>query len=141
MVHQAGTSSRSLLGLLVFAVLVGPPHGQHAQGLAADSVCAAPTGFSGQCYSVHGRLRVYATGPAIWVVGTKHYLKVEDVDQESGPCIAPENVRQFFSAAAGVALEAFGDFVVRARAPYHPGWLQRVCVASATHLLRRKIPQ
>jgi hypothetical protein len=75
----------------------------------------------------------------MWVIGTKHYLKVEDPAEESGTCIPPDQVRAFFVSSHRVQREAFGDFVVRARTPYHPGWLQDVCIASATHLFARDV--
>ncbi len=135
-------ASRTIYPAAFMAAFLAVPHAtQHEQALRAEQVCTGAAGFAGPCYSVRGRLRVYAEGPAIWVIGTKHYLKVEDVDQESGTCIAPENVRQFFTPSAGLPREAFGDFVVRARTAYRPGRLQRVCVASATHLVARNMPR
>ncbi|SRR6266545_278867 len=124
-----------------FAAVRLPTSRQTLSPTPPDSVCAAQAGFVGPCYTVHGRMRWYngAPGPRIWVIGTNRVLGVED-EELYGSCVFPKPLRALLTPDWRLDREVFAAFVVRPRTPYHHGWMQRVCVASARHIFSQKIP-
>lgn len=85
------------------------------------------------CYTIHGRATFGPGTPAlrIWPVGTKRMLGVtagpraDDADEP----IAPKN---FFIPNGAVAV--YGDFEACPFTPERKGFMQMVCVESASHI-------
>src|SRR6266550_3579818 len=121
--------------LLPLAALLGPrtlwPQGPPP--IPADSVCAHPAAFAGPCETVHGRLALGNGTPLIriWKIGTKRILGVPEVDEEPyRVCALPKGVEALLDHRKLM----YADFVIRPLTPSRPGYMQMVCVVSASHV-------
>lgn len=88
------------------------------------------------CYSVSGRVRFYNGNPSyrMWIIGTNRLLGLSGhfgttTDREWP--IVPENLSNLMNPWDDV----FGKFVVCPFTKYTPGWMQFVCVESASNLV------
>ena len=89
------------------------------------------------CFTVHGRLGVYNGIPIrICVMGTKRMLGVKDATG-GGITVRPE-IQTLLSQGETDATVVYGDYEVCPLSKPHPGWMQFVCVESATHLVARR---
>jgi hypothetical protein len=100
--------------------------------LARDSRCAGNPKVVAACYVVHGRA-TYGNGtPAlrIWPVGTRRILGVTagPVADDADEPIAPKNLRVFTTGHE----EVYGDFEVCPFTVHRKGYMQMVCVESAS---------
>ena len=103
------------------------------------SPCLESKLLVGACFTVHGRLTQSNGAPSfrIWRVGTNRILGVVDGDgkDESDNAI-PLNVQKV--GGRYVDIPVFGDYVVCPLTSERPGWMQMVCIQSATNLVGRK---
>jgi len=99
---------------------------------AGDSGCRQHKEFAGECFTVHGRLKIYNGTPAcrIWIIGTKRILGIACDEQVD----LPPDIYSFIVGDAAI----YGDFRVCPLTPEHKGWMRDVCVESATHIHRVK---
>jgi hypothetical protein len=89
------------------------------------------------CFTVHGRLGVYNGIPIrIWVVGTQRMLGVKDATG-GGITVRPE-IQTLLSQGEPGATVVYGDYEVCPLSKPHPGWMQFVCIGSASHLVARR---
>jgi len=89
------------------------------------------------CFTVQGRLGVYNGIPIrIWVVGTHRMLGVRDASG-GGVTVRPE-IQTLLSRGEPGATIVYGDYEVCPLSKPHPGWMQFVCIESATHLVPRR---
>src|SRR5215472_13613289 len=87
---------------------------------SAAAECADDPHVAGQCFTVHGRLRLYANLRLyLWPVGTKRLLGVEYppglADAPSDPFM-PENLRALIKPD----VDLFGDFTLCPFTPDEP---------------------
>jgi hypothetical protein len=88
------------------------------------------------CYSIRGRVSFYNGNPSyrIWMVGTKRLLGLSEhwgaTNDLEWP-IVPENLSNLMNPWDDV----FGNFVVCPFTKYTSGWMQFVCVESASNLV------
>ncbi len=96
---------------------------------------AAPT-LVDACFAVHGRLGVYNGIPIrIWVVGTQRILGVRDAT--GGDVTVRPEIQTLLSRGAPGETVVYGDYEVCPLSKPHPGWMQFVCIESASHLVAR----
>ena len=117
---------RSLTLLAVLGVVA------MSSGGAAARPCKTDPRVLGDCFRVHGRLGFYNGNPSfrIWRIGTDRILGVQD---DEAP-IVPDNVATHLSTHT----EIFADFVVCPFTVDQPGWMRRVCIESAEHIVVRE---
>ncbi len=88
------------------------------------------------CFTVHGRLGVYNGIPIrIWLVGTQRMLGVKDATG-GGVTVRPE-IQTLLSQGEPGETVVYGDYEVCPLSKPHPGWMQFVCIESASHLVAR----
>jgi hypothetical protein len=118
--------SVTLLAVLLTTYL----HGQQGR------FCKGNPDLVGQCFKVHGRVRVVnGTGIVIWRIGTDRLLGVEDEE------LIPDNLRKaMFKYDNEWGSDVYGDFEVCPFTKRKPGEMQMVCAESASHLVVRKPP-
>jgi hypothetical protein len=113
-----------IAGMLLLAI---PVFGQTRE-------CKSSPRVVGACYVIHGRATFGPGTPAlrIWPVGTKRMLGVTagPIADDADDPIAPENMLIFTSDVESI----FGDFEVCPFTPERKGYMQMVCVQSATAL-------
>jgi hypothetical protein len=111
---------------LTIALLIIPVFGEQPKCKGNPKVVAA-------CYVVHGRATFGNGTPAlrIWPVGTKRMLGVTagPIADDADDPIAPKNL-----AIPGGAEALYGDFEVCPFTPERKGYMQMVCVESASHI-------
>jgi hypothetical protein len=99
--------------------------------------CKGASAVVAACFTVHGRIGVYNGIPIrIWVVGTQRMLGVRDATG-GGVTVRPE-IQTLLSQGEPGATVVYGDYEVCPLSKPHPGWMQFVCIESATHLLPRR---
>jgi hypothetical protein len=112
--------------LLAIVLLVITVFGEQPKCKGNPKVIAA-------CYTVHGRATFGNGTPAlrIWPVGTKRMLGVTAVPiaDDADDAIVPKNFG-IPNGADGV----YGDFEVCPFTPERKGFMQMVCVESASHI-------
>jgi hypothetical protein len=110
---------------IVFAV----SSGSVADEIDVEKGCQDNPFVVGECFLVHGRIRLYNGTPSIriWPIGTKRLLGVLPPENE----IMPLNV--FKHIAWGI--DIFGDFVVCPFTKEQIGHMQCVCIESASNLI------
>jgi hypothetical protein len=110
-----------------------PQRCQTEVGCATSSMdlalgCKGNPRLAAPCFHIRGRLSARSVGPPtrlIWRVGTKRVLGVVEKDQA-----LPENVE----AALAYDNFVYADFDVCPFTRSRPGFMQFVCVESASHL-------
>jgi len=122
-----------------------------AAGVAALLLAAGTTAFAEEpapackgapavvdaCFTVHGRLGVYNGIPIrIWVVGSHLMLGVRDA-AGGGVTVRPE-IQTLLSRGEPGATVVYGDYEICPLSKRHAGWMQFVCIESATHLMPRR---
>ena len=124
-----GKGTMKPVGVLALAALIVAVSA--ASNAAAARPCKADPRVVGECFRVHGRLSFYNGNPSfrIWWVGTPRILGVND-DEDP---IAPDKIAGHLSTDKDI----FGDFVVCPLTVERAGWMRRVCVESAEHLVVR----
>jgi len=92
--------------------------------------CKAKPDLAGQCFRVHGRVRIVnGAGMVIWRIGTDRLLEVDDE-------VLPDNLSKYLNKPGDVyGRDIFGDFEVCPLTPSKPGEMQTVCVETASHLV------
>jgi hypothetical protein len=92
---------------------------------AVSGTCHSDPDLVGACFTVHGRLSAFNGNPTfrIWRIGTKRYL---GVSQE----VLPEPL----TGKVNFDGYAVGDFLVCPFTVEKPGWMQMVCIESASNL-------
>ena len=88
---------------------------------------------------VHGRLTLGNGTPGfrIWPVGTKRMLGVLDGNgEDETDNVIPSKVRKLAFAPGGLEIPVFGDYEVCPLTTERQGWMQMVCIKSASNLLR-----
>jgi hypothetical protein len=101
-----------------------------------SSIDVSATVLADRCFVVHGRLEQSNGVPSfrIWRVGTKRVLGVFDCKgRDESPLAIPPYVKKL--AGEYVSNPVFGDFEVCPLTKEHRGWMQMVCIESATHLV------
>ncbi len=89
------------------------------------------------CFTVHGRIGVYNGIPIrIWVVGTQRMLGVKDATG-GGITVRPE-IQTLLSQGEPGETVVYGDYEVCPLSKQHPGWMQFVCIESASRLVARR---
>jgi hypothetical protein len=137
----------SVLGILIL-MLAAAPRRAAAQTIAplpSDSLAPIQPGsvcgrrglpFVGPCQTVHAML--FATngtpGARLWKVGTKRVLGVWEWVGEGSPCPLPPDLNKFICTEDKLV---YADFVVRPVTQSVPGYMQMVCVASASSIVLR----
>jgi hypothetical protein len=105
---------------------------------AASNPCRTNPQLVGRCFVVHGRLFVANGNPTfrIWRVGTKRILGVNQSTHaaEDDPRDFPPEIRRFIPDKVWDIGDLYGDYTVCPFTQERPGWMQYVCIASATHL-------
>ena len=121
--------------LLFLAVLLieGPAHGREFDPLA----CRANPERVDACRVVRGRMTIANGNPTfrVWIVGTRRIVGVH------GPSLGETERLDILPAAVRAALRAdpfgtqvFGDYEICPLTRERPGWMQMVCLASASRL-------
>ena len=97
---------------------------------SGQTPCKTDARVVGSCFKVHGRFSFYNGNPSfrIWPVGTHRLLGVTD-----DPELLPPNLEPFTRKPDGP--DVYGDFEVCPLTVEHEGWMQTVCVESATNLV------
>ena|SRR5580693_2083515 len=104
--------------------------------LLNGTVFAATPHFVGPCFTVHGKLVQSNGDPSlrIWRVGTKRILGILDCKGRDESSLAlPKAVSRI--AGEHAATSTFGDYTVCPLTKPRTGWMQMVCIKSATHLV------
>ncbi len=103
----------------------------------APPPCTGAAPVVDACFTVHGRLGVYNGIPIrIWVVGTHRMLGVKDATG-GGITVRPE-IQTLLSQGEPGETVVYGDYEVCPLSKSHPGWMQFVCIESASHLVARR---
>ncbi len=111
--------------------------GSTALAEEAAPACKGTLAVVGACFTVHGRVGVYNGIPIrIWVVGTRRMLGVRDATG-GGVTVRPE-IQTLLSQGEPGATVVYGDYEVCPLSKPHPGWMQFICIESATHLIARR---
>ena len=118
---------------LTIALLIIPVFGEAPKCKGNPKVVSA-------CYTVHGRATFGNGTPAlrIWPVGTKRMLGITAgpiADDADDPIIA-KRVAKLFTGSSTV----YGDFEVCPFTPERRGFMQMVCVESASHIIVKVWP-
>lgn len=126
-------ASRSPIYIFAFYIflIVG-----HCIAATPKPPCKGNPQLVGDCSSVRGRVRFYNGNPSyrIWIIGTKRLLGLyEHWGPGNSPewPIVPENLSNLMNPYDDV----FGNFVVCPFTKHTPGWMQTVCVESASNLV------
>lgn len=95
--------------------------------------CKSDPDVSGECFSVHGRISAYNGNPTfrMWRIGTKRMLGISQLQYPgSETVVLPPPL------AGKVSFDetAWGDYLVCPLTEDTPGWMQMVCVESASHV-------
>lgn len=100
-----------------------------ADEIDVEKGCENNPAVVGECFSVHGRIRVYNGTPGIriWIIGTKRLLGVIPSENE----IMPQEVLKHLASGTDI----FGDFVVCPFTKQKEGHMQMVCIESASNLV------
>jgi hypothetical protein len=119
---------RIVLLLSLAAVVTIPVQSQQGRQ------CRGNPKLIGQCFKVHGRVRIGNGGPQmrIWHIGTDRVLGVLPSEDE----IIPVNLENAFKH--DLYVDVFGDFEVCPFTEQRDGEMQMVCVESARNLVTRK---
>lgn len=107
--------------------------GKNAPAYATENNCANDKRVIGECYDVHGRLRVYMNlRPYLWPIGTKRLLGIAyQSNAQNGDLMLPANVTKVLNPGT----EVFGDFRVCPFTLDEPDKMRIVCVDSASHIV------
>jgi len=117
------------------AVLLAAGTTAHAEKPAP--ACKGAPAVVDTCFTVHGRLGVYNGIPIrIWVIGTHRMLGVKDA-AGGGVTVRPE-IQALLSRGEPGATVVYGNYEVCPLSKAHAGWMQFVCIESATHLVARR---
>jgi len=112
--------------LLMMVLLIIPVFGEQPKCKGNPKVIAA-------CYPVHGRATFGSGTPAlrIWPIGTKRMLGVTagPIADDADDAIVPKNL---WIPKGAVAV--YGDFEVCPFVSERKGFMQMVCVESASHI-------
>lgn len=97
--------------------------------------CRGNPDVVGKCFSLHGAMSIGngTPGVRIWHVGTKRILGVLPSEDE----IMPTEIRKHLTL--GVTI--YADFEVCPFTTQKPGWMQMVCVQSASHVVIQSPPR
>jgi len=90
----------------------------------------------GECFVIHGKLMQTNGTPdlRIWRIGTKRILGVENArGQADAEGALPDGI-PYFDKLANNAV--YGDFRVCPLARQRPGWMQMVCIAGWSKVVR-----
>lgn len=109
----------------------------------AETRCKDSPKLVAQCYETHGRL-VAANGTPglrIWKVGTKRMLGVLDYNGDAeGETILPSSVEARLHPERGLmGWEIHGDYLVCPLTKERAGWMQMVCIESASKLVTKDL--
>ena len=108
----------------------------HCIAATPKPACKGNPQLVGDCYFIRGRVSFYNGNPSyrIWIIGTKRLLGLSEhwgsITPRDWP-IVPENLSNLRNRYDDV----FGNFVVYPFTKYTPGWMQFVCVESASDLV------
>ena len=88
------------------------------------------------CFSVHGRLEAYNGAPTfrLWIIGTRRVLGVSAEGAKSGRPDLPVVLGDKLGADA-FSKRVFGDYQVCPITRERRGWMQMVCLKSASNLV------
>jgi hypothetical protein len=101
--------------------------------------CKGNPELVGECYKIHGRVRVgNGIGITIWHIGTDRLSGIDD-----GNIIIPDNLADaiYHDGQQIYGRDVFGDFEVCPFTKRKPGRMQMVCVESASHLVIKENKQ
>ena len=100
-----------------------------AEEIDVEKGCENNPAAVGECFLVHGRIRLYNGTPGIriWIIGTKRLLGVIPSENE----IMPQKVSKHIADGTDI----FGDFVVCPFTKQKEGHMQMVCIESASNLV------
>ena len=102
--------------------------------------CKGNKRLVGDCFTVHGRMRLGEGGPAItiWRIGTDRLLGVYEPGEDD-PNVAwiPDRI---YEKVSDYDHQIFADFEVCPLTKQKPDEMQIVCVESATRIVRTVIP-
>jgi len=118
----------SPLALASLLLLLGGPAEPPPQRECREHPAVRPP-----CFTVHGRLRAYASGPpvnAIWIVGTSRMLGVSGGQALPEFQQLPANVRALLREGTDV----FGDFEFCPFTPERPRTMRMGCIQAGRHL-------
>ena len=133
---KRGMSSRytTIVGTILIALM--------SAALADETSCRTSPRLVDQCFVVHGRLTLANGNPSvrIWQVGTKHMLGILDSNENELDDISkfPREIRTLIPQDPW-KMRIYGDYTVCPFEKAHPGWMQNVCIAGATHLFSAPI--
>ena len=128
---HAGLSKRSS------AQAVAPMPPDTLYRIPPDSVCGhRGFPFVEPCQTVHAMLGLIngTPGARLWKVGTKRILGVWEWIGQGSPCPLPAQLTKLLEVEDKVV---YADFVVRPVSHSTPGYMQMVCVASASKIVTR----
>ena len=123
--------SPSLIVPVYILLIVG-----HCIAATPKPPCKRNTQLVGDCYSIRGRVSFYNGNPSyrIWIIGTKRLLGLYEHwgsgNTREWP-IVPKNLSKLMNPYD----EVFGNSVVCPFTKYTPGWMQTVCIESASNLV------
>jgi hypothetical protein len=110
-----------------------------ASALAAEPTppCKGAPTIVDACFTVHGRLGVYNGIPIrIWVVGSRRMLGVRDAT--GGEVTVRSEIQTLLSRGEPGETVVYGDYEVCPLSKPHAGWMEFVCIESASHLVARR---
>jgi len=117
----------AFIGFVLILFAISSP--SVAEGIDVEKGCQNNPAVVGECFSVHGRIRLYNGTPGIriWIIGTKRLLGVIPSENE----IMPQKVSKHITLETDI----FGDFVVCPFTKQKEGHMQMVCIESASNLV------
>ena len=97
--------------------------------LASDRICKGNPDIVASCFNIHGRLALHNGTPSvrIWRIGTQRILSVVHPENE----IMPSRLRHWLSWDRTL----YADFEVCPFAKERAGWMQDVCIESASNIV------
>ena len=108
--------------------------------LAVKLPCRTSTRVVAACFRIHGRLSIWNGTPSvrIWKIGTNRMFGVLDGNSSAdSDDILPVELRRLLAPNGSVGVNVFGDFDVCPLTKQHKGWMQMVCIDSASHLVSK----
>ena len=84
------------------------------------------------CFTIHGRIFASNGNPGvrIWPIGTKRHIGVLHSENE----VMPEVIKKYITFGTNI----YGDFLVCPFSKAREGWMQFVCIESASNLVVEK---
>lgn len=129
MCWKLGTVGKKVKTSLVFLLIVFIADYCIAGEINPKNGCKKNPEVVDKCFMLHGRISVYNGTPSVrvWQVGTKRLFGVLPSENE----ILPEVIKKYLSFSTNI----YGDFLVCPFSKATVGYMQDVCVESASQVV------